>query len=1170
MDRLRIASSVLWASAWVAVLSAAASAQLVDPPLDRGNFKTPERGSGSANGNLIPIPGEPPPLFGPKTAPFRVLDTVVGPYMNLNNVPFSPIALSANQNRLAAVNPHANLVRIFDCTNPNPANWVLVSSLKTAWGPTSCAFWESANCVPELLVTCSNSDALLCLAYDGRVEGLLGLPGEPSDLLVDSVRNVAWVSCMAEDVVVEVDLLAKKILRKYAIPSKHPAFLAFESGNTGAVLVAPMLSGNNTTVDRGAPIFNAGPGGILDLSTAVQGLPDSDLFRLSGGVIEPVVERAGTVLFAHEGNPVSGAHWMLGTDARNVALQSEPEAKGVFSENRLALVNGLPAPGNPPVLPTQTFDLDDADRILPGVQYVPTRTVGQPYALAFDSAGNGFVTGMLTDNVTMLDVNGNWVKEWNVGSIPRGLQTIQKGTSEFLAVFCWGASTVEIYQPALGTGLVATLSVGRDPTPTDVKLGRTIYYSASNSQHNNLSCNTCHVDGFADLLAWDLSDRRKDATGAHTVPVDDKGPLVTQTLRTLLGQLPYHWRGERADLIDFNGAFEGLLGGTKLDETPGGAFDEFEAFVFSLHERANPNEGVRRRVSDHLIPPSFPTTTSAVRGQDLFWDVPSIGPLTCQQCHALPSGTNNDTFRDEADAAHAGRSHFVVAPLMSSWRKLQPSRVQVEYARGVTDELPVLGVSLSATGLGDDLQDFMLQGGFDLGHQQRLDIAAFLMQLDTGIPPLMHEGVRIGYGSFCTPPTPLTAPSPGKPAMGALAGGSPSAGGAPATAALSPVPGTTPADAAELATNVATIHQLTQRAKRDHLDLVVVAELAGQKYEGVFDPEVQTFDLTNDQVTPVSLGKQDLLNALAAQDLVGMLFPMPRGMGDPYVAFDELAGPPPVVPGPGPTFPVAPGDEGEESGGHASTSPHGTSFGLGSSLSQNDTFSTAPPMYAMGNGPAIEGFEVVYATTRVAKLVFFTDVHATAVVEYTPAGGATQTYTSANPAVAHMVFLRDILPSKTYDLRLVVTGAGGSTELIASEAFTSHDLLQPNHVRVSALSGQAPIQDSGGTLAFTLDMVVQELDGDAGETFFPVLDVLVHDVTNDAWRVDQSEVSAPPTGRVGDSSLLLSIGGLLPGDVVLVKVVDIDPPEGQNYEWSLPDTLPQNRLIEVVYTGTGP
>jgi hypothetical protein len=169
------------------------------------------------------------------------------------------------------------------------------------------------------------------------------------------------------------------------------------------------------------------------------------------------------------------------------------------------------------------------------------------------------------------------VKDWNVGSIPRGLETIQKGPNQYLAVFCWGSSTVEIYLPAVGNGLVATLSLGRDPTRADVKAGRTLYYSASHSQHNNLSCNTCHIDGFADLLAWDLSDRRKDAAGAHTIPVDDKGPLVTQTLRTLVGQLPYHWRGERADLIDFNGAFEGLLGGTKLNEAAGGDFAKFQA-----------------------------------------------------------------------------------------------------------------------------------------------------------------------------------------------------------------------------------------------------------------------------------------------------------------------------------------------------------------------------------------------------------------------------------------------------------------------------------------------------------------------------------------------------------------------------------------------------------------
>ena len=111
---------------------------------------------------------------------------------------------------------------------------------------------------------------------------------------------------------------------------------------------------------------------------------------------------------------------------------------------------------------------------------------------------------------------GNWVKEWNVGSIPRGLEVMTKGTSEYLLVYCWGSNKVEVYLPSVGTGLVATLDVGPDPTHPLIQAGRALYYTASKSQHNNLSCNTCHVDGFSDLLAWNLSDIRVDSGGNYT------------------------------------------------------------------------------------------------------------------------------------------------------------------------------------------------------------------------------------------------------------------------------------------------------------------------------------------------------------------------------------------------------------------------------------------------------------------------------------------------------------------------------------------------------------------------------------------------------------------------------------------------------------------------------
>lgn len=1160
----------------VAVLVAGGAARAQVPDVTGRNFTPPDlRGDkrGADNFGLV----LPPPPYIVKTAPFRVLDQMVGPYANFNNVPFSPVAVSQAGTFLAAVNPHANLVRVFDISAPNPVNWHLVSSIKTAWGPTSCAFWESPQCQPELLVTCSNSDSLLWLSYGGRVQGLLGVPGEPSDLLVDAARDVAWVSCMAEDLVIEVDLVQKRILERYVIPSKHPAFLSFETGATGDVLVAPMHSGNNTTVERGGDIFRAGPNGILDLSAAPKGLPDEDLFRLVAGTgkVEPVVTRAGTVLFSHGTNPATGDVWMLGTDAHNVALQSEPEARGVFSENRLALATGLPVAGGAPVQPFQVIDLDDSDAVMPGVQYDPTRTVGQPWALAFDSAGNGFVAGMLTDNVTMLTSAGAFVKEWNVGPIPRGLTFVTKGTNEYLAVYCWGASRIDLYLPAVGTGRVASLHLGADPAPPEVRAGRRVYYSAAHSLHNNQSCNTCHVDGFSDMIAWDLSDRRKDAFGQHTVGVDDKGPLMTQTLRSIAGQQPYHWRGERGDLIDFNGAFDALLGAPPLDTTPGGDFDKFQAFVFSLTERANPFESPRRIVSDKIIPDTFAKSTSAVRGQDVFWDFPSLAGSSCQECHQLPSGTGNDVFRDEADATEASGSHFKVAALSSFWRKLQPTRVQVELTPGVFDTLPVLGGSLSHTGLAADLQDFVTQAAFTLGNQAKEDAAAFLMQLDTGVPPLMHEGVRIGYGSECD-----TGLSPAVLAPWGAAAPGASLPLAPAFAVVAPQ-GTTAAAAQELAANAEKIALLESRVEQDSFDLVVIAELLGVKVEGLYDAAANVYELADVADTPVPLDKSHFLDALVDEDLVGMLFPVPRGMGAELTAYDPLSGPPPVEPGPGPSggpgTPIDPDDGDDGDGGTGGTGTGGTNplvaapaQGTRGPAAANVSAPAGPPVHASGNGPMVSEFRVVYATRSVAKLVFFTDVPARTTTQVTPEGGSMREQTEPRSARAHMIFVRGLDPGTTHDLNLLLVGASGTSEYPVDDAFTTRDYLAPADVRVSALSARAPDQDSGGTLRFTFDLTAHQLSGDPAVAHFPVIDVLVWDAANDAWRVDQDDVVVAATDAAGDTFHEVIASGLSAGDVVLVRVADVDSPSTPNYVWSFADTAPEHRLLEATYTGTGP
>ena len=75
------------------------------------------------------------------------------------------------------------------------------------------------------------------------------------------------------------------------------------------------------------------------------------------------------------------------------------------------------------------------------------------------------------------------------------------------------------------------------------------------------------VFGDSDFESWDLGD----PTGSYVPPPNPnplglegfhpmKGPMFTQSLKGLPSLEPFHWRGDRVNLLAFNGAFVTLQG----------------------------------------------------------------------------------------------------------------------------------------------------------------------------------------------------------------------------------------------------------------------------------------------------------------------------------------------------------------------------------------------------------------------------------------------------------------------------------------------------------------------------------------------------------------------------------------------------------------------------------
>ncbi len=691
-----------------------------------------------------------------QTASYIAVDNIEEDWVNLNLPPVRPMMLWGGL-ELYALNVHDSTVSRYTTASSLP-----MSTFRTPWGPVSVAGWVDpfgGASSEKLLVACRGSYVLAFLdRITGQTIDILELPAEPGDLLVDQTSNQAYITCSAQDLVVEVDLVGVAITRQWTIPSKHPLFMSFDQNND--IVVAPMLSGNNSATERAPGTFiplDSGPRGILDLANPAvatpPGLPDQDLFRIlrGPGTVLPQATAMGAVLFNVAHNPATNTFWQLGTEANNKdpARQTEPSIMGESVRNVLSIVTDNPVGAPHP--PLNVINLDDSNPTTPGVQIDPTRTVGQPYGLAIEPiTGFGFISGMLTDNVTVLDSRGSFVLEWDVprGSIPRAV--MYSPTLNLVFVYCWGTNKVESYILGTPPAPFVSFDLGHDPTPELIKKGRQVYYSAFKSRDNNASCNSCHIDGKADNLPWNLSNENKD----------NKGPMFTQLLSGIDRLPPFHWRGERDELIFFNEAFVGLLGArAPLSERPGGEFDQFEAFVMSLRNPANPNANETRVVDGTIQGPTFPGYPSgnAVNGQNLF--VVNTA-LPCEGCHNFPMGTSNEVVADDAFNNNPRRQRFKVAPFHEIYRKetdadpLTPGiqTVPVALVGGSTVNFSATGAGFAHASVFTNLNHFVQI--FEnpilpapLTQAQAADLLSFLWQWDNGMGLAVHRAFMLRQGT---------------------------------------------------------------------------------------------------------------------------------------------------------------------------------------------------------------------------------------------------------------------------------------------------------------------------------------------------------------------------------------------------------------------------------------
>jgi len=208
-----------------------------------------------------------------------------------------------------------------------------------------------------------------------------------------------------------------------------------------------------------------------------------------------------------------------------------------------------------------------------------------------------------------------------------------------------------------------------------------------------------------------------------------KGPMITQTLRGIIGTEPLHWRGDRAQLGSFNPAFQSLLGGTRL-LTPAEMAD-FQSFVQSLSYPPNPIENLDRSL------PNPATGPSALRGAQLFNTTTfDAGVFTCNQCHVAIPGFGTGTGGVLIPAAALDESQdFKVPQLRGEYQKTGFNRLPGEQ---------LSGYGFIHDGSTDTLLTFLHAPVFNFQNDnQRHDIVEFVLAFDTGTAPAVGLQVTV-------------------------------------------------------------------------------------------------------------------------------------------------------------------------------------------------------------------------------------------------------------------------------------------------------------------------------------------------------------------------------------------------------------------------------------------
>jgi YVTN family beta-propeller protein len=353
-----------------------------------------------------------------------------------------------------------------------------------------------------------------------------------------------------------------------------------------------------------------------------------------------------------------------------------------------------------------------------------------------------FVAGMGANNVVAVSPTGARLGLITVGAGPTGLVISPDGSA--LYVLNRFEASVSVVSTTTNT---ETMRVSFfDPTPDEIVAGRPFLYDTQfTSGLGHVSCASCHVDARSDRLAWDLGDPAGAMISFNATCVDNtncidwhpmKGPIVTQTLQGIIGQEPFHWRGEKTGLEDFNAAYTNLQGRSAVLTTEEMA--TLKSYVATLTFGPQPNRNI-----DGTLRTSLPIFGGVVVGTGGTGN-PSAGATVFSSLVTLPNGPGGNSRCVDCHAGLAGTSNEIGIPLgpVAQNRKIAYLRdVYHKTGANLASTTALRGFGFNADSEFQTLQD-LLSVGFTFGTgttavTRRRDLEAFMLSFGTDT----HAGV---------------------------------------------------------------------------------------------------------------------------------------------------------------------------------------------------------------------------------------------------------------------------------------------------------------------------------------------------------------------------------------------------------------------------------------------